>query len=423
MSLGGDETETSWQSTLEQAPQLVLKAPEGRPWSEVWRLSLQPDLVLLRDGAAARRADRGRRLRARVPALAERDADGGARPPAGSRGPDADDRRRVARGHARPKARARQAHGHGPQQPRAAARAEDPEGGRGPGGQGRRPGPARAPRSRRAAAHRPRGPSHARGPLAAGPRHGRLLRPAARLVLEPRGQRHAAAHAAARALAPRGARSRLGPGRALLVVSRVPARRGRRPRPHPREPAHDHAVGPARAGPERAPGDRGARRGRLRLRACAARQAAAAERPRLQCASAPALRLGAREPRPALRRDPAGPALPAGHAGGRQRQHRHALALVRRPRQRRRAGRGRPEPAALALPRADAALGALARGGPGARLRSRPGAPSAKAASGARSCCARPPAEGADAGAAGKERGRERHRSVGSSQARDRCHR
>ena len=42
VSLGGDETETSWQSTLEQAPQLVLKAPEGRPWSEVWRLSCSP---------------------------------------------------------------------------------------------------------------------------------------------------------------------------------------------------------------------------------------------------------------------------------------------------------------------------------------------------------------------------------------------
>jgi hypothetical protein len=39
VSLGGDETETAWESTLEQAPQLVLRAPEGRPWSEVWRLS------------------------------------------------------------------------------------------------------------------------------------------------------------------------------------------------------------------------------------------------------------------------------------------------------------------------------------------------------------------------------------------------
>ena len=39
VSLGGDESETAWESTLEQAPRVVLRAPEGRPWSEVWRLS------------------------------------------------------------------------------------------------------------------------------------------------------------------------------------------------------------------------------------------------------------------------------------------------------------------------------------------------------------------------------------------------
>jgi hypothetical protein len=42
VSLGGDETETSWQSTLEQAPQVVLRAPQDRPWSEVWRLQCSP---------------------------------------------------------------------------------------------------------------------------------------------------------------------------------------------------------------------------------------------------------------------------------------------------------------------------------------------------------------------------------------------
>ena len=42
VSLGGDETETAWESTLEQAPQVVLRAPEGRPWSEVWRLQCSP---------------------------------------------------------------------------------------------------------------------------------------------------------------------------------------------------------------------------------------------------------------------------------------------------------------------------------------------------------------------------------------------
>jgi hypothetical protein len=38
VSLGADEVETAWQSTLETAPKLTLRTPEGRPWSEVWRL-------------------------------------------------------------------------------------------------------------------------------------------------------------------------------------------------------------------------------------------------------------------------------------------------------------------------------------------------------------------------------------------------
>jgi hypothetical protein len=42
VSLGGDETEAAWQSTLEQSPTVVLRAPEGRPWSEVWRLQCSP---------------------------------------------------------------------------------------------------------------------------------------------------------------------------------------------------------------------------------------------------------------------------------------------------------------------------------------------------------------------------------------------
>ncbi len=42
VSLGGDETEAAWESTLEQAAQVVLRAPEGRPWSEVWSLQCGP---------------------------------------------------------------------------------------------------------------------------------------------------------------------------------------------------------------------------------------------------------------------------------------------------------------------------------------------------------------------------------------------
>ena len=42
VSLGGDETEAAWESTLEQTPTIALKAPEAQPWSEVWRLSCSP---------------------------------------------------------------------------------------------------------------------------------------------------------------------------------------------------------------------------------------------------------------------------------------------------------------------------------------------------------------------------------------------
>jgi hypothetical protein len=42
VSLGGDETETAWESTLEQATEVVLRAPVGRPWSERWRLACSP---------------------------------------------------------------------------------------------------------------------------------------------------------------------------------------------------------------------------------------------------------------------------------------------------------------------------------------------------------------------------------------------
>ena len=81
----------------------------------------------------------------------------------------------------------------------------------------------------------------------------------------------------------------------------------------------------------------------------------------------PRRRLGPREPGPSLRRDPPGPALPPRHAGRRRREHRHRPALVRRSRHRRHPGRRRPQPAALALPRRDAPVGPVARRQPRAR--------------------------------------------------------
>jgi hypothetical protein len=38
VSLARDQTEAGWSSTLASADTLTLKAPEGQPWSEVWRL-------------------------------------------------------------------------------------------------------------------------------------------------------------------------------------------------------------------------------------------------------------------------------------------------------------------------------------------------------------------------------------------------
>jgi hypothetical protein len=42
VSLGGDQAQTSWESTLAQSAELVLQAPEGRAWSEVWQLECSP---------------------------------------------------------------------------------------------------------------------------------------------------------------------------------------------------------------------------------------------------------------------------------------------------------------------------------------------------------------------------------------------
>jgi hypothetical protein len=42
VSLGRDETQLSWSSTLAETPSLTLTAPTGRPWSEVWALSCSP---------------------------------------------------------------------------------------------------------------------------------------------------------------------------------------------------------------------------------------------------------------------------------------------------------------------------------------------------------------------------------------------
>ncbi len=277
VSLGGDETETGVGVDARAEAAGRPARPRGPLVVRGLEALVQPDLVLLRDGPAPRLAPRRRRLRPRVPPVARRGGDGRPRPPAGRRGPDPDDRRRPARGRARPPPRARDPARDRPQQPRAAPRPAHPQGGRGPAGHDRRPGAPVTAGRRRAPPDRPRRPPRDRGPLAAGPRHGRLPRDAARRPLEPRRQRHAAAHDPARALARRDPRPRLGPGRPLLALRRVPARGGPRPRPRAREPSHEHAVGPPRPRPERPPGGRGALRGGVRLRPRPARPATAAK--------------------------------------------------------------------------------------------------------------------------------------------------
>ena len=86
VSLGGERPRPRGSRRSSRRPQLVLKAPEGRPWSEV-RAALRAG----RSGPAPRRGcrpSRGSRTASSLPSTppAERDADGGARPPAGVEG-------------------------------------------------------------------------------------------------------------------------------------------------------------------------------------------------------------------------------------------------------------------------------------------------------------------------------------------------
>ena len=50
VSLGADEVEAGWESTLEAKASLSLRAPEGRPWSEVWRLQCSTIWACTADG-------------------------------------------------------------------------------------------------------------------------------------------------------------------------------------------------------------------------------------------------------------------------------------------------------------------------------------------------------------------------------------
>jgi hypothetical protein len=52
VALGRDQVATSWRSTLERAEELRLVAPEGRPWSEVWRLQCGPIWACAASGLA-----------------------------------------------------------------------------------------------------------------------------------------------------------------------------------------------------------------------------------------------------------------------------------------------------------------------------------------------------------------------------------
>ena len=228
MSLGGDETEAGWESTLEQAPQVVLRAPEGRPWSEVWQLRCSPiwscaatglpPVSRLAEGVFAPeyRPWPGESITVR---LAHPQGVEGQTLTIDDVSLEATPGRRLERVRLAATARSSR------EQPLVLRIPQEAEVQQVTiDGQDR---PAR-PEKGELRVTVPAGRHTRRGPLAAVPRHGRLLRPAARVLLEPRGQRHAAAHPAARALAPRHARPRLGPGRPLLALSRVPARRGPR---------------------------------------------------------------------------------------------------------------------------------------------------------------------------------------------------
>lgn len=50
LSMGRDDTEVRWSSTLEEQPEMELVAPEGKPWTEVWVLSSSPIWKCEHDG-------------------------------------------------------------------------------------------------------------------------------------------------------------------------------------------------------------------------------------------------------------------------------------------------------------------------------------------------------------------------------------
>jgi hypothetical protein len=198
--------------------------------------------------------------------------------------------------------------------------------------------------------------------VAATPRDRRLLRGPPRRAVDPCRERHGAAHAAAEPLAPRHARSGVGSGRALLAVPRLRARRIAPSRPRPAESPHERPVDAARPRPQPARVRGRARGRRLRVRARVAGEETARLRRAVRSRADRPRGVGSRQPRPALRRNPAGPPLRARHAGRGLRKHGLGAALVRGPCDGRPAGRRRREPAALGLPGGDAGVGAVARG-------------------------------------------------------------
>ena len=345
--------------------QLVLEAPKGRPWSEVWRLLCSPIWscsvagippgVRVAEGSSRPSTAPGRASRSPSPA-----------PPAGRRGPDPHDRRREPRGHPRPPPRARPPRRDRAQQPRAAARPAHPGG-------------AEVQQVTVDGQDRPARPEQ--GEL-------RVTVPAGRHTLQVRWQQSRGCGSST--VCPReplGAAVNVTqhvtlPPERWLLATRGPAwgpavlfwpylvfllavalALGR----NPREPPHERAVGPARPRPQRAPGACGPDRGGLRVRPRPARQRArfgtlVAFNLVQVCLAAWALvslgLLYVAIHQGLLFR----PDMQVAGGGSTDTLLRwYADRVPGRPR------RGRSQPAPLGVPRRDVAVGPVARGGPRAR--------------------------------------------------------
>ncbi len=361
VGLGRDDVEAGWISTLERTEQLTLTAPEGRPWSEVWRL--QCSVVWQCEAAGI--------------APVERQSEGVLEP---QYRPWPGEEVNVAFLHPEGVEGQTFTLEHVELQVTPGARFERvqlilqarssreeslslglPEGVNVQevtlDGEVR---PWR-PDSGTVAPHTARGIPPDRGALASGAGDGRRVRGAARAATRGGGQCAPGLEHPTQSLAAPRPRLCMGPLRPVLGVSHLRTARGIRARPHSRQPLDQPSVGAARFGAESNLCTWRAHRSRLFPGTRLASASPIEARHRLRCLTSRARALGTRHSRSALSGDRNGIALPSRHASRGQWKLEHGATLVRGSGRRNDTGRRCLELATLGLPGCHVGLGTLAR--------------------------------------------------------------